>query len=57
MKKDKLVNKIIKYLDMLKKEYPDTEIIIDAPNNGSTCIIGNALIYDDLHGNIVIDCE
>lgn len=57
MRKNKLVNKIIKYLDMLSEEYPNTKIIIDAPNNTNTCLIGNALVYKDINGDIVIDGE
>ena len=53
---DNIVDVVIHYLDMLKAKYPDTKIFVDTPQ-GVDCRIGDANIYDDPSGNIVIDCE
>lgn len=44
-------------LDVLNHLYPDTMITIEIPHNTVSCRIGNALIYEDGHGAIVIDAE
>lgn len=50
-------NKIIKNLDKLKKEYPDQQIIVETPQGTATVKIGDALIYEGMCGEIVIDSE
>lgn len=47
----------IRTLDMLNHLYPDTKITIEIPHNTVSCRIGNALIYEDGHGSIIIDAE
>ena len=53
MRKDK----IIKQLDKLKAECPTQEIIIETPKGTVSFKIGDALIYEGMHGEIVIDSE
>ena len=44
-------------LDVLNHLYPDTMITIEIPHNTVSCRIGDALIYEDGHGAIIIDAE
>lgn len=53
MRKDK----VIKQLDKLKIEYPDQEIIVETPKGTVSLRIGDALIYEGMGGEIVIDSE
>mgnify|MGYP006967157950 CR=1 FL=1 len=53
MRKDK----VIKQLDKLKIEYPDQEIIVETPKGTVSLKIGDALIYEGMGGEIVIDSE
>lgn len=50
-------DKIIKKLDKLKAEYPETRIIVETPNGSVELKIGDALIYEGMCGEIVIDSE
>lgn len=50
-------DKIIKQLDKLKKENPEQVIIVETPNGTVSCKIGDALIYEGMCGEIVIDSE
>lgn len=51
------MDEVIAVLDKLRKENPKTELIIETPGNTVTVEIGNALIYEDPAGRIVIDAE
>ena len=48
---------IFKQLDKLKKECPEQVIIVETPKGSVELKIGDALIYDDPNGAIVIDSE
>ena len=50
-------DKIIKKLDKLKAEHPDQKIIVETPNGSVEFKIGDALIYEGMGGEIVIDGE
>lgn len=54
---NRLVNEVIVAFDKLKKEYPNTQITIDAPNNNTYYILGRADIYAGLENEIIIDAE
>ena len=57
-KKRSVLDRAIIVLDELKEKYPDTNVIIDLPDNkGSTFRIGDALIYDSPGGDLVFDAE
>ena len=49
--------KLISLLDDIKKNCPEMEIIVDAPANGNCAKLGDANIYEDTKGRIVIDTE
>lgn len=51
------VDNVIKYLDKFKKENPDQVIIVETPNGTVELKIGDALIYEGMRGEIVIDSE
>lgn len=53
MRKDK----VIKQLDKLKIECPNQEIIVETPEGTVSLKIGDALIYEGMSGEIVIDSE
>ena len=53
MRKDK----VIKQLEKLKAEHPDQEIIVETPKGTVSLRIGDALIYEGMCGEIVIDSE
>lgn len=57
MTKQKAIDKVIKALDKLKKEYPDTEVCIETDHGTVSCRIGDALIYDGMDGSVMIDAE
>ena len=57
MRRDKLVEKIVDYMDMLKDEYPETKIILETVDGTVDCEIGDALIYEDPDYDIIIDAE
>ena len=48
---------IVEFLDLIKKENPDQIIVVETPKGCTTTRIGDALIYDDPHGWVVIDSE
>ena len=50
-------SKIIKKLDKLKEEHPEQIICIETPNGCAECKIGDAVIYEGLRGEIIIDSE
>lgn len=45
------------YLDALKTEQPNIKITIETPDGSVTCRLGDALIYQDSYGDLVIDAE
>lgn len=50
-------DKIIKKLDKLKEDHPDQVIIVETPNGSVDLKIGDALIYEGVGGEIIIDSE
>ena len=50
-------NKIINKLDKLKAEHPEQKIIVETPKGSVELKIGDALIYEGMRGEIVIDNE
>lgn len=44
-------------LDRIKHDYPDQVLIVETPHGTVTLKIGDALIYNDPHGRVVIDSE
>ena len=50
-------NKIINKLDKLKAEHPEQKIIVETPKGSVDLKIGDALIYEGMRGEIVIDSE
>lgn len=57
MDKEKIVKKVFKYLRKLKDECPDQKIIVETPKGTVSLRIGDALIYEGMRGEIVIDSE
>lgn len=51
------VDNLIKYLDKFKKEHPEQVIILETPNGTAWLKIGDALIYEGMGGEVVIDSE
>lgn len=56
MNKDR-ISKVIKQLNKLKEEHPDQVIIVETPKGTVSLKIGDALIYEGMRGEIVIDSE
>jgi len=50
-------NKTIKILDELKEKNPGQKIIVETPNGTVSLKISDALIYEGINGEIVIDSE
>ena len=50
-------DKIIKKLNKLKAEHPEQKIIVETPKGSVDLKIGDALIYEGMCGEIVIDSE
>ena len=50
-------NKTIKILDELKKKNPEQEIVVETPNGTVSLKISDALVYEGINGEIVIDSE
>ena len=50
-------DKTMKKLDKLKAECPEQKIIVETPNGSVELKIGDALIYEGMCGEIVIDSE
>lgn len=53
MNRDEIISK----LDKLKNDHPEQTIIVETPNGTVELKIGNALIYEGVGGEIVIDSE
>jgi hypothetical protein len=51
------LSKVIRQLDKLKENYPDQMIIVETPNGCIEFKIGEALIYINPRGTLVIDSE
>ena len=53
-----LIDNAINGLDVLRKEKPETEIVIDLPESkGRTVKISDVMFYEDNYGCLVIDAE
>ena len=50
-------DKIIRKLDKLKAEHPEQKIIVETPQGTVELKIGDALIYEGICGEIIIDSE
>ena len=55
--KESRMNKVIKQLDKLKKDSPDTENILETPRGTMSVKIKDVLIYEGLNGELVLDAE
>lgn len=55
--KESRMNKVIKQLDKLKEEHPNTEVILETPKKTLTVKIKDVLIYEGLNGELVLDVE
>lgn len=51
------LNDVIKCLDRYKKVNPNTVIIVEQPGGGGDIKIGDALIYEGMNHELVIDAE
>lgn len=49
--------KIIEKLNKFKEEHPEQIISVETPKGCMEFKIGDAVIYEDYHGNIVFDSE
>ena len=56
-KENNLIDEFLMMLDKFKKQTPDQVIIMETPSGTVECRIGDANIYDDPYGKIVIDAE
>ena len=56
-RKEECLSQTISCLDKLKKANPNQEIIVETPKGTVSLKIGDALIYEDNCGKIVIDSE
>lgn len=50
-------SQVISLLDIMKRDTPDQVIVMETPNGTVSLKIGDALVYEDPHGCIVIDTE
>lgn len=48
---------IVEFLDLIKAENPNQIIVLEMKKGTVDTRIGDALIYDDPHGWVVIDSE
>ena len=48
---------VIERLEILQKENPEQVFIVETPQGTVELKIGDALIYEDMHGKFVIDSE
>jgi len=48
---------VVKYLHQFQKENPKQVIIVETPNGTAELKIGDALIYEGMRGEIIIDSE
>lgn len=53
----KTIDKVIKYLDKLRRENPDMEIIIETVDGCTSCKIRDANIYEGMDESLVFDAE
>ena len=51
------IDEFLMMLDKFKKQNPDQVIIMETPYGTVECKIGDANIYDDPYGKIIIDAE
>ena len=51
------IRNVVNYLKKLKKENPNQVIIVETPKGTVKLKIGDALIYEGMGGEIVIDSE
>ena len=51
------IDDAISILDKLKSIHPEQKIIVETPNGSVELKIGDALIYESMRGEIVIDSE
>ena len=51
------VDDVIHVLHEFGKQHPMLKIGIDAPKSGNTAVISQSNIYEDIHGDIMVDCE
>ena len=51
------VDDVIRVLHKFGKQNPMLKIGIDAPANGHVAVLGESNIYEDIHGDIMVDCE
>ena len=54
---DCLISDVINMLDVLKAKYPHVEVTLETPDGTVSCEIGDALIYQNTRGNLIIDAE
>lgn len=55
--KEYSVDDVIRILHEFGKQNPTLKIGIDAPANGHVAVIGESNVYEDIHGDIVVDCK
>lgn len=48
---------LVRLLDRIKHDYPDQVLVVETPRGTVSMKLGDALIYDDPHGWVVIDSE
>ena len=51
------VDDVIHVLYEFGKQHSALKIGIDAPANGHVAVISESNIYEDIHGDIMVDCE
>lgn len=57
MESNETLRHVIEALDNLKKRNPSQEIVVEIPGTVVTLKIGEAIIYEGMGGEIVIDSE
>ena len=48
---------VIHVLHEFGKQHPTLKIGVDAPANGNMAVISESNVYEDIHGDIMVDCE
>ena len=51
------LSSVIRCLDTYKEVNPDTVIIVEQPSDGGDIKIGDAIIYEGMNHELVIDAE
>ena len=51
------ISYIIQILNNLARKNPNFEVVVETLNGIISAKLSDANIYEDIHGNIVIDCE